>query len=149
MAKRRYPRNYKIVNVNTKAMGSTGGQVRIRDIDKVDNQSTANGWVQSVKVSAIYDTEQGSPGSGILLYATTDNSWNDDYVIVSAALGAGGGSTWLNIKRTIRTGADTPLQGQAGGPIYIWAEITDPGVSSESLRLVTETYGRNVEVSEV
>ncbi len=148
MARRRYPRNYKITNVNSKSMGSSGTQIRIRNIDKVDNQSTANGWLQSVKVSTIFDTEQGSPGAGVILYATTDNVWNDDYVITSAALGNGGGTCWLNIKRTIKTGADTPLQGQSGGPVYIWAEITDPGVSSETLRFVTEVYGRNIEVAE-
>jgi len=148
MARRRYPRNYKITNVNSKSMGASGTQIRIRNIDKVDNQSTANGWLQSVKVSCIFDTEQGSPGAGVLLYATTDNVWNDDYVITSAALGNGGGTAWLNIKRSIKTGADTPLQGQSGGPVYIWAEITDPGVSSETLRFVTEVYGRNIEVAE-
>ena len=148
MARRRYPRNYKITDVNSKSMGSSGTQIRIRNIDKVDNQSTANGWLQSVKVSTIFDTEQGSPGAGVILYATTDNVWNDDYVITSAALGNGGGTCWLNIKRTIKTGADTPLQGQSGGPVYIWAEITDPGVSSETLRFVTEVYGRNIEVAE-
>jgi len=72
-------------------MGSSGSQIRIRDIDKVDNQSTANGYLHAVKVSAIFDTEQGSPGAGIMLYATTDNVWNDDYVITSAALGNGWG----------------------------------------------------------
>ena len=148
MARRRYPRNYKITNVNTKSMGSSGSQIRIRDIDKVDNQSTANGYLHAVKVSAIFDTEQGAPGAGIMLYATTDNVWNDDYVITSAALGNGGGTTWLNVRRTIKTGADTPLQGQSGGPVYIYAEITDPGVSSENVRFVTEVYGRNIEVAE-
>ena len=147
MAKCRYPRNYKITNVNTKSMGSAGSQIRIRNIDKVDNQSTANGYLHSVKVSAIFDTEQGSPGAGILLYATTDNVWNDDYVITASAL-AQGGTAWLNVRRIIKTGADTPLQGQSGGPVYIWAEITDPGLASESVRFVTETYGRNIEVAE-
>ena len=145
---RRYPRNYKIVNANTKSMGSTGTQIRIRDVDKVDNQSTQNGYLHAVKVSAIFDTEQGSPGAGILLYATTDNAWSDNYIITTAALGNGGGTCWLNLRRTIKTGADTPLQGQSGGPIYIWAEITDPGVSSESVRFVTEVYGRNIIVTE-
>ena len=94
-------------------MGSTGGQVRIREITKIDNQSIQNGYLHAVKISAIFDTEQGSPGAGILLYATTDNVWNDDYVITSAALGNGGGTTWLNVRRSIKTGVDTPLQGQA------------------------------------
>ena len=147
MARRRQ-RNYKITNVNTKSMGSTGGQVRIRDIDKIDNQSIMNGYLHAVKVSAIFDSEQGSPGAGFLLYATTDNVWNDDYVITSAALGNGGGTAWLNVRRAIKTGTDTPFQGQSGGPVYIWAEITDPGVSSENARFVTEVYGRNIEVSE-
>ena len=150
MAKRRYrPRNYKIVNVATKSMGSAGGQIRIREIDKIDNQSTQNGYLHAVKISAIFDTEQGAPGAGFLFYATTDNTWNDNYVITSAGLGNGGGTCWLNIRRTIKTGSDTPLQGQSGGPVYIWAEITDPGLSSESARFVTEVYGRNITVTEV
>ena len=146
--RRRRARNYKITNVNTKAMGSTGTQVRIRDIDKIDNQSIMSGYLHSVKMSTIFDTEQGSPGAGIMFYATTDNGWSDDYVITASAVGNGGGSAWLNIRRTIKTGSDTPLQGQSGGPVYIWAEITDPGVSSESVRFVSEVYGRNIEVTE-
>ena len=67
-------------------MGSAGSQVRIRDIDKVDNQSTQNGYLHAVKVTSIFDTEQGSPGAGIILYATTDNVWSDDYVITSSGL---------------------------------------------------------------
>nr|AGA18340.1 hypothetical protein [uncultured marine virus] len=149
MARRRSrPRNYKITNVNTKSMGSTGGQVLIREVSKIDNQSIMNGYLHSMKVSAIFDTEQGNPGVGIMLYATTDNSWSDDYVITAAAIGQGGGSAWLNVRRTIKTGVDTALQGQSGGPVYVWAEITDPGVTSESIRIVTETYGRNIEVDE-
>ena len=148
MARKR-ARNYKITNANTKSMGSSGGQLRIRDVDKIDNQSTQNGYCHSVKMSAIYDSEQGSPGAGIMFYATTDNVWSDDYIITASAVGNGGGTTWLNLRRTIKTGSDTPLQGQSGGPIYIWAEITDPGVSSENLRFVSEVYGRNIEVTEV
>ena len=146
---RKGPRTYKITNVNTKNMGSAGGQYRVRDIDKIDNQSTANGFVKSVKLSVIFDTEQGAPGAGIIAYATTDNVWSDDYVISSAAVGSGGGTLWLNLWRYIKTGADTPLQGQSGGPIYIWLEITDPGATSESLRIVSEVYGANVTVTEV
>ena len=148
MARRR-PRNYKITNVQTQSMGSAGGQIRVLNVDKIDNQSIQNGYLHAVKVTAIFDTEQGSPGAGIIAYATTDNVWSDDYVITAAASGAGGGTMWLNVRRTIKTGADTPLQGQSGGPIYIWLEITDPGTTSESLRVVTETYGRNIECTEV
>ena len=142
-------RNYKITNAQTQSMGSTGSQIRVLDVDKIDNQSTQNGYLHSVKVTVSFDTEQGAPGAGIVGYATTDNVWNDDYIITAAAVGAGGGTLWLNVRRTIKTGADTPLQGQSGGPVYIWLEITDPGVSSESLRVITETYGRNIEVTEV
>ena len=145
----RRARNYKITNVQTQSMGSAGGQIRVLEVDKIDNQSTQNGYLHAVKVTVIFDTEQGAPGAGIIAYATTDNVWSDDYVITAAAVGAGGGSMWLNVRRTIKTGADTPLQGQSGGPVYIYLEITDPGVSSESLRVVTETYGRNIEVTEV
>ena len=145
---RKGPRVYKITNVNTKAMGSTGTQVLLREITKIDNQSIMSGYVHAVKMSAIFDTEQGNPGVGIMFYATTDNGWSDDYVITASACGQGGGTTWLNLRRTIKTGADTALQGQSGGPVYIWGEITDPGVTSESVRLVSEVYGRNIEVDE-
>ena len=145
MARRR---NYKITNVNTKSMGSTGGQIRVRNIAKVDNQSTENGYVHAVKMSVIFDTEQGSPGAGVLAYATTDNVWSDNYVIAAGAAGNGGGIIWLNLRRRISTGTDEPLKGSLGGPIYIWLEITDPGVSSESLRIVSEVYGRNITVDE-
>ena len=149
MARRKRPRNYKITNVQTQSMGAAGSQIRVLNIDKIDNQSIMNGYLHAVKVTAIFDTEQGSPGAGIIAYATTDNTWSDDYVITASAAGTGGGVMWLNIRRAIKTGADTPLQGQSGGPVYIWLEITDPGTTSESLRVVTETYGRNIECTEV
>ena len=147
MAKR--ARNYKITNVNTKNMGSTGGQIRVLYIDKIDNQSTQRGYVHAIKLSVIFDTEQGSPGAGIIAYATTSSSWNDDYVITAAAVGEGGGTMWLNLRRGIWTGTTESLAGSPGGPINVYLEITDPGVSSENLRFVSEVYGRNIEVAEI
>jgi len=35
----------------------------IREVSKIDNQSIMNGYLHSMKVSAIFDTEQGNPAS--------------------------------------------------------------------------------------
>ena len=149
MAKRKRPRNYKITNVFTKSMGSAGGQIRVLNISKIDNQSILSGYCHAVKLSVIFDTEQGSPGAGVIAYATTSSVWSDDYVITAAAAGNGGGTMWLNPRRRITTGTTEALAGNPSGPVNIFLEITDPGVTSESLRVVAEVYGRNIEVDEV
>ena len=139
-------RLYKIVNVATKNMGSSGSQVLLGQIDKLDAQGV-NGYLNNVRVSVLID-EAEQDTIGFLAYLTTDDAWNDDYVI-SAGAGGVGKTISLSGKRTIRTNADsigiTPLSND--GPVYLWLEISDT-VGVENIRYVAETWGRFIEYTE-
>ena len=156
MAKRRSARNYKITNVNTKDMGSSGNQVLLRTISKADAQGLS-AWLHGVKVTYLMSDVTGAGDSdanfGFMFYLTTDNNWDDDYVIASAAGGNMSGSVWLSAKRSIKTNA-TPdsyndiAQGY-GGPLYVWGEVSDSTVTANvQMRLVSEVWGRWLKVTE-
>jgi len=154
--RRRTARNYKIVNANTKNMGSAGAQILLRKFDKVDAQGLS-AWLHGVKVNYLVSDVAGSGDSdanfGLLFYLTTDDQWNDDYIISSAASSQMSGSAWLPAKRRINTNA-TPdsandLALGTGGPIYLWGEVTDSTITANvSARIVTETWGRWIDVTE-
>ncbi len=144
MAKR--GRLYKTVNVATKDMGSAGGQILLGEIKKVDAQGIT-GFLNNVRLSIILDDATIS-SVAFLAYLTTDDAWNDDYVL-SACAGDFGHTCSLSGKRVIKTAADTETE-QLGmnGPIYLWAEISDPGVSAYNIRYVAEVWGRFVKYVE-
>ena len=144
MARRRRPKNYKIVNVATKSGGSTGAQTLIGKIDKIDAQGV-NGFLSNVKLSVMVDEAEQDTGA-IMTYLTTDGVWSDNYVITAAATKGGpGGTVNLVGKRTIRTDADDILGNM--GPVYVWVELADY-VAAESFRYVAETWGRYITFAE-
>ena len=80
MAKRRYARNYKRVNVATKSFGGSGGQILLASFEKSDAQSAQVTWLNNVNVSAILndgDLDQG----GMLFYLTTGEAWSEAEII--------------------------------------------------------------------
>ncbi len=148
---RRRMKNYKLVNAASKSGGSTGTQILIGRIDKIDAQGVPNGWLNNVKLSIMVNEAESDVGA-MMAYLTTDDGWNDDYVISAGASGAVGGIINLTAKRSIETNA-TPdtyndLALGTGGPIFLWVELADY-VLSESFRYVAETWGRYVEFTEV
>ena len=149
--RRRYPKNYKLVNAASKTVGSAGAQILIGKITKLNHQSIPNGYVHGVKISAmIQEAEQDT--ASIMFYLSTNDSWSDSDIISAAATGSTGGSAWLSAKRSIRTNA-TPdnsndIMLSSFGPIYVYVEAGDY-VASESIRYVAETWGRNVEFDSV
>ncbi|PAT00913.1 hypothetical protein CI105_09375, partial [Candidatus Izimaplasma bacterium ZiA1] len=106
--KRRTSRNYKLVNANTKNMGSSGSQILLRKFDKVDAQGLS-AWLHGVKVNYLMSDVTGGGDSnanfGFIFYLTTHQSWNDDYIISSNASSQMSGSVWLPAKRSIKTNA--------------------------------------------
>ena len=55
---RRKPRNYKLVNTFTRDMESSGNQMRLGMIDKLDAQGVS-GYLNNVVVSAIVNNYDG------------------------------------------------------------------------------------------
>ena len=127
-------------------MGDTGGQILLGEIKKVDAQGIV-GFLNNVRLSIILD-DATINSVAFLAYLTTDDSWNDDYVL-SACAGNFGSTCSISAKRTIKTAADTETE-QLGmnGPVYLWAEISDPGLVAYNIRYVAETWGRFIKFVE-
>ena len=148
--RRRYPKNYKLVNAASKTVGSAGSQVLVGRVDKLNHQSVPNGYLHGIKMSAMLQEAEQDTAS-IMFYLSTNDSWSDDDIICAAATGSTGGSAWLKAGRSIKSNAtpdtanDIALTGM--GPVFLWVEAGDY-VASESIRYVAETWGRNIEYSE-
>ena len=139
-------RNYKIVNVHTKNLGSTGDQVLIGTIDKLDAQGVS-AYLNNVRFSAVLNNSQGDEAlGGYMVYLTTSSDWSDDYVITARA-GSFGSTVNLSAKRTIEQNATNKFGNL--GPIYLWMEITDITLTSDvDMRYVAETWGRFIQFDE-
>ena len=142
-------RNYKRVNVQTKDIGDAGSQIRFLKVGMLDPQIKGC-WLSGVKISFIIN-EGDQDNAGVIFYASTEEeqgSWSDDKVITAAACSGYGGNCYLKINRYINT--DTEDTSGAMGPVYLWAESTDTTlVDNIELRLVTETWGRNLGTQEL
>ena len=142
-AKRRGMKNYKLVNAQTQSQGFTGGQVRFGQVDKLDAQGMT-AWFNNVMVSVLAD-EAESDNIGFIVYATTSASWSDDYIITARA-GSVGGTVNLPVKRAIRD--ESSDSSRNDGAVHLWLEFSDT-VATESARIVTETWGRFIEFTEI
>ena len=133
------------MSVATVDMGDEGAQVLIGKIVKVDVQGMS-GYLHNIKLSVIMN--QNHTGLSYMSYLTTDNAWSDDHVITACA-GNFGAPCNLAAHRSIKTGGDTDTEilGEFG-PVYLWLEISDPGVSAEEIRYVAETWGSFIKYQE-
>ena len=145
MARRRR-RNYKIVNAFTKNMGSGGGQVKLGYMDKVDAQGIT-AWANNFVVSCMVNNyDGGNPAPGVMVYATTGDSYSDDSIITARAFYSGG-TVSLALKRGIVK--DSTAEAANDGRIFLWAELTDITVSDDvEARFVVESWGNFIEFTE-
>ena len=143
MARKGRMKNYKLVNAQTQSQGFTGGQIRFGVVDKLDAQGMT-GWFNNIMVSVLAD-EAESDNIGFLVYATTGSPWNDDYIIACRG-GAIGGTVNLPVRRVIRD--ESTDTSRNDGAVHLWLEFSDT-VATESARIITETWGRFIEFTEV
>ena len=137
---------YKQTKVKTDNLGSTGGQILIGTVTKLDAQGV-NGYLNNIRVSALLNDADGHTGDqgGFIAYLTTDNSWSDDNIITARA-GRFADTVNLPAKRTLRQGTDNAYGNM--GDVHLWMEITDIStVTDVELRIVTETWGSFIEYS--
>ena len=148
MARRRKSRLYKTCNVATKSGGATGAQTLVGRIDKIDAQGVT-GYLNNILVSVMVNEAEQDQGS-IMCYLTTDDSWDDDYVITARATSTVGGTVNLIARRRIVTDNITSTSEILGntGPVYLWIEIADYAFSEE-FRYVAEVWGFGVEYHEL
>ena len=129
-------------------MGSSGGQVRVGVVDKIDAQGM-NGYLNNIRLSVLLNDPESihSHGAGgFIAYLTTSSGWSDDYVI-SAAAGNFADTVNLTAKRSISENANV-TQGNSG-QIHLWIELTDISLTSDEIRYVAETWGNFIAYDEV
>ena len=130
---------YRITDHQAKT-GVSSTPVSFFGLDMLDDDQAPGAYVQKVKVSAI-TIGQESP---IMIYASTKPltaTWSFDDIITAQAVPSGGGTVWLSLKRSIKTG-DT--SDGAIGPVYIWANVS---TASTGLSLVCEAWGRFLRIT--
>ena len=149
----RRSRRFKTVNAFTKSLGHIGDQILIAYYDKIDAQGRS-AFLHNVQVSFLASEEGGADVTGsasCMVYATTDDTWSDNYILTASAGPNVGGKLNLSVKRAIKTDGPTSAQTLGeGGPIYIWAEAPDIGTSNVEYRFVLEAWHNGfVECTEV
>jgi len=142
----------KLVNTFTKDMGSAGSQVLLAKIDKINAQGVSS-YVHNVVISYLAsDTSSGDLNTenvGAIFYLSTDGTWSDDLVITARAGGGNGTTVSLSARRSIKS-SETDIELSNFGPIYLWGELTDAtGTANIDARIVMETWGRFIEVTEL
>ena len=149
MARRRTRRrSYKLTNVATKNLGSSGAQVRVAEIDKLDAQGI-NGYLNNIRLSVLLNDPESihtNGAGGFIAYLTTDDAWSDDYVITAAA-GNFSDTVNLSAKRWIQQNNDQIKGNQ--GMIHLWIELSDTSITSHEVRYVAETWGNFIAFTEV
>ena len=137
---------YKTTNVATKNLGTSGGQIHVGTIDKLDAQGV-NGYLNNIRVSVLLNDSSGGYNGGFIAYLTTDDTWDDD-TIITARAGNFADSVNLVAKRSIQQNNDQVRGNQ--GLIHLWLEVTDIAtVIGTDVRYVAETWGRFIEYTEV
>jgi len=140
MARRR-AKNYKQIHVETKDVGSAGGQILLGYFDPLDVEGgNVSAWLNNVNLSVLLNNSPEGEIGGFLAYLTTGGTWNESDIITARA-GNFADTVHLTAKRVIRAAGYQADRNDAR--IALWIEITDItlGVNVD-LRIVVETWGR-------
>ena len=115
-------------------------------IDKMQD-SFNSAYVDKVRISYIYDSEESETQAGLMFVASLDNTLsatpatNDGQMIASSAHNGAGGVVTLPIKRSVRSNEIVNDSSRSGDPIYLHLRGVAIGESSNIL-LCVETFGR-------
>ena len=115
-------------------------------IDKMQD-SFNSAYVDKVRISYIYDSEESEPNLGLMFVASLDNTLsgtpatNDGQMIAVSAHNGAGGVVTLPIKRSVRSNEIVSDSSQAGDPIYLHLRGVAIGEATQIL-LSVETFGR-------
>ena len=131
------------VTNNGKSLGASSVAQLCFSIRPLQGDQAPGAYLQKVKVSIIQENFGGNVPSGFMLYASSNDNWDDNDVITAQAVPTMGGTVWLNLKRAIKS--YTEETDRADGPIYIYARALDPGlITNIEVHLVAEAWGRYV-----
>jgi len=154
--------NYKQTKTGTVNLGTSGAQIHIATIQKVDDQ-LKGAFLNNVQFSVQQNLTIGSTqtwgssgfisrssGQAFTLYLSPEaSSWSDDRVIAAYTVGNGGGNGNLVCKRQIKTNSTGSAVAEDIGPVHVWMEGTDISVTTDALARVTLTaWGRMITLIE-
>ena len=109
----------------------------------LDAEQAPPGYLKSLKVSIINDVDQQN--ASFMIYSSSDvNSVVGD-CITAGAVPNGGGTVWMNLKRSIRSSAEE--EDRSDGPVYV--HIKTQNTSRTTVDVVCEAWGRFIELQPV
>jgi len=114
-------------------------------VKPIDADQVPNGYLKSLKISVIPGQTSFNYASFLAVASTSDNPAAADDWITAGAVGRGGGTIWLNLKRPVKSSAEE--ENRPDGVVYIHlmtqgVTLTDP----ENVDLVVECWGRFVDL---
>ena len=115
-------------------------------LDKMQD-SFKSCYVEKVRISFVTNEEETEPNLGVLFVASLDQtlsttaSNNDGQIISASASRGAGGTTTMQIQRTVTSNEVSQDSSRGGDPIYLHARAANIGETT-SLYLVIETWGR-------
>ena len=135
---------YRFTSVNNgKSLGYASNPKLVFSIRPLQGDQTPSGYLSKVKVSVIQENYASNVPAAFMLYACTNDTFEDADVITAQAVPNGGGTGWLSLKRSIKSYTEEP--DRSDGPVYIFARSLDPGmVTNVECHLVAEAWGRYV-----
>jgi len=115
-------------------------------IDKMQD-SFNSAWVDKVRISFVYDSEESEPNVGLLFATSLDDtlsgtaSDNEGAIISASASQGPAGVVSLPVKRSVRSNETPGDTSEAGNPIYVHLRGVAIGEAANIL-MVIETWGR-------
>ena len=132
-------RNYRQTKINGAKTVASSGTTTFK-ISPLQTEQTPTGKLEKVKVSVIPSGESASDNS-YMIHASSSQSFASNDIITAQAVPAGGGTVWLNVRRTLR---DSDIQDDRNdGPVVIWCRSSQP---NSTVDLICEAWGRFLEV---
>ena len=135
-------RNYRSTKEMSKVLPGSPGAL-LYSIAPYDAEQAPGGYLKSVKVSIIPTAEQTNNAASYLIAASSDaNPAGAGDIITAQAVPDGGGTVWLNVRRTIRSSEEE--EDRTDGVVYIHG-YTQGSVPS---RIVCEAIGKFITLIE-
>ena len=108
-------------------------------LSPIDADQVPAGYLKSVKVSLI-PTATADAGESFLIAASTNDTPTDtDDWITSGAVGRGGGTVWLNLKRPIKSSVEE--ENRADGEVFIHV-VRQGATDAVPVNICGEAWGR-------
>ena len=114
---------------------SAGGP--IFKVTAFDNDQVPGGYLKSVKISVCPDSLVASNVSFMIVASTSSIPANTGDWITAQAVGQGGGTVWLSLKRSIKDGVED--ESRNDGPVFFHCITQGTATQAD---FVLESWGR-------